>query len=256
MTVISFVSQKGGVGKTTSAVNIGAALVEKGYSVLGIDLDPQAGMSRHLGGMVSSAAESVRALLTGDARIDSLVRETRSGIFLVPSHPALATVAVEIEMYREQRLALALRDLNSRFDFVLIDCPPSLDLLPLNALHASNGVIIPISPEVLPAVTIPTVLRVIQDIRVLGNRPDLYVIGILPCMTRRHTRLNQMVEERWGHLAPGIPILPGIRHSVAVAEAPASHLPLLQYSPRHQASDDYRQAAKRILEIINHSEVR
>jgi len=254
--VLAFVGQKGGTGKTTSAVNVGAALRERGFRVLGIDLDPQAGMSRHLGIRAPDGARSIRAALTGDASLLDLVRQTRSGILLVPSHPSLATVAVEVTSYAEQRLSAALRSLTDlpedrTIHFVLIDCPPSLDLLPLNAIHASHGVVVPVSPEVLPAYTLPAVLRTINEVRVLGRRADLCVLGVLPCQVTRRTRLTQAIRGLLPRLAPGVPVLPEIRRSVKVAEAPGNHLPLLQYAPSHPASEDYRSATAALLRSID-----
>mgnify|MGYP000176757222 CR=1 FL=1 len=254
--VLAFVGQKGGTGKTTSAVNVGAALCERGFRVLGIDLDPQAGMSRHLGVRVSSGAQSIRAALTGDAPLVDLVRQTRSGILLVPSHSSLATVAVEVTSYAEQRLSAALRPLadlpeDRTIHFVLIDCPPSLDLLPLNAIHASHGVVIPVSPEVLPAATLPAVLETINQVRVFGRRTDLRILGILPCQVTQRTRLTRAIGELLPRLAPDVPVLPGIRRSVKVAEAPGRCLPLLQHAPRHPAAEDYRKATVALLQSIN-----
>ena len=253
--VLAFVGQKGGIGKTTSAVNIGAALQERGFRILEIDLDPQGGLSRYLDAPASEGARSVRAALTGAAPLVSLVKPTKSGLFLVPSHPSLATIGVEVTSYAEQRLSAALEPLRElpeaeRFDFLILDCPPSLDLLPLNALHAAHGVVVPISPEVLPAVTIPAVLKTINEVRILGRRPDLRIVGVLPCQVRRHTRLAQQVSKLLPKLAPGAPLLPSVRMSIKVAEAPGNHLPLLQYSPRHPAAEDYRDVAEAILQQI------
>ncbi len=254
--ILAFVGQKGGTGKTTSAVNVGAALRERGFRVLGIDLDPQAGMSRYLGVQVSGGDQSIRAALTGDTSLLSLVRRTKSGIFLVPSHPSLATVGVEVTSYAEQRLAAALRPLtdlpeDKAVHFVLIDCPPSLDLLPLNAIHAAHGVVVPVSPEVLPAYTLPAVMRTIDEVRVLGRRADLCVLGVLPCQVTRRTRLTQAIRSLLPQLAPGVPVLPEIRRSVKVAEAPGNHLPLLQYAPTHPAAEDYRNATTALLQSID-----
>ncbi len=254
--VLAFIGQKGGTGKTTSAVNVGAALLERGFRVLGIDLDPQGGMSRHLGTPAPDGAHSVRAALTGETPLANLVVRTRSGIPLVPSHPSLATIGVEVTSYAEQRLSAALRPLASlpedrRLHFVILDCPPSLDLLPLNAIHAAHGVVVPLSPEVLPAVTLPAMLRTINDVRVLGRRTDLRILGILPCQVRRRTNLAQVCLDLIPRLAPGVPVLPEIRLSVKVAEAPGERLPLLRYAPRHPAADDYRTATDARLGNIN-----
>jgi chromosome partitioning protein len=255
-TILAFVGQKGGTGKTTSAVNVGAALSERGLRVLGIDLDPQGGMSRHLGVRAPDGARSIRAALTGDTPLINLVVQTRSGLLLAPSHPSLATLGVEVTSYAEQRLSTALRPLadlpeDRRIHFVLVDCPPSLDLLPLNAIHAAHGVVIPVCPEVLPAATLPAVLGTVNDVRVLGRRADLRILGVLPCQVRRRTRLAQAIGELLPRLAPGVPVLPPIRRSVKVAEAPGNHLPLLQYAPAHPAADDYRRATEALLHSID-----
>jgi chromosome partitioning protein len=254
--VLAFVGQKGGTGKTTSAVNVGAALHERGFRVLGIDLDPQGGMSRHLGVPTQDGKRSVRAALTGETPLVNLVVRSRSGILVVPSHSSLATVGVEVTSYAEQRLAAALQPLadlpeKKRIHFVILDCPPSLDLLPLNAIHAAHGVVVPLSPEVLPAVTLPAVLKTINEVRVLGRRADLRILGVLPCQVRKRTNLAQAIADMIPKLAPGVPVLPEIRLSVKVAEAPGNQLPLLQYASKHPAADDYRTATAALLKSIN-----
>jgi len=251
---VAFISQKGGVGKTTSVVNVGAAFCELDHSVLLIDLDPGGGLTNHLVNRRVSpvrSGESVRSALTGEKSLSELIRVTESGLHLVPSHPSLATVGVEVAAYAEQRLARALDGLRSsgkEYRWVLIDCPPSLDLLPLNALQAANGAIIPISPEVLPAATLPPLLRVIHQVRTYGNRPDLRVLGVLPCMVRQRTRLAREVLRAVGLISTA---LPAVRNSVKVAEAPGHFRPLLQYLPHHPAADDYRTVAREILSIVN-----
>jgi chromosome partitioning protein len=184
---IAFVGQKGGTGKTTSTVNVGAAFLEMGLRVLVIDLDPQGGLSRHLGVKVEDPARSVRVAMTGAVPLSELVVETRSGLHLVPGHGALATIGTEIVNYAEQRLARALEPLKESperwgYHFVLIDCPSSLDLLPINGMHAADGVVITISPQVLPAWTLPAVVKTIKDVRDFGRRPNLRILGVLPCM--------------------------------------------------------------------------
>lgn len=254
--ILAFIGQKGGTGKTTSAVNVGAALQERGFRVLGIDLDPQGGMSQHLGVSTRDSKRSIRAALTGETPLVNLIVQSKSGILVVPSHPSLATIGVEVTHYAEQRLSAALQPLANlpeerRIHFVIIDCPPSLDLLPLNAIHAAHGIVIPLSPQVLPAITLPGVLATINEVRVFGRRTDLHILGVLPCMVQGRTNLNKAIFGMIPKLASGVPVLPGIRQSVAVAEAPGSQLPLLQRYPRHPAADDYRAATAALLENIN-----
>jgi len=255
--VIAFVGQKGGTGKTTSTANIAAVLTEFGYSVLTIDLDPQGGLSRYFGISTSDASRSVRAALTGSCPLSALIVPTSSGISLVPSHPSLATVGVEVTSYAETRLSQALMELsassseNSSFDYVLIDCPPSLDLLPINGMHAANGVVIPFTPAFLPAATLPSVLRTVQEVRTLGRRPDLRVLGILPCQVNPRTRLTRTVYMTLPGLAQGVYVFPSIRIATAVAEAPGNRQPITQYAPQHPAADDYRRATSALLQSIN-----
>jgi chromosome partitioning protein len=254
--IASFVGQKGGTGKTTSTVNIGAALLEMGLKVLVIDVDPQAGLTKYLGVKIDDSSHSVRAAMTGAVPLLELVVETRCGLPLVPGHSALATIGTEVVSYAEQRLAQALQPLKEQsetecYDFVLVDCPPSLDLLPINGMHASDGVVITISPQVLPALTLPAVLKAIKDVRTLGHRPDLHILGVLPCMAVSRTNLAKAVGELLPQLAPGVPVLPEVRQSVKVAEAPGQYLPILQYMSRHPASEDYREATRSILARVD-----
>lgn len=257
--VASFCSQKGGTGKTTSCVNVGAALAEEGFRPLLVDLDPQGGLTRYLLGPKAQRAvteeASIRAALTGAKPIVELIRPTACGLDVVPAHEALATVAVEVKAYAEQRLADALTGLSHsevadehRYDYVLIDCPPSLDLLPLNAMHASDGLVLLVTPEVLPAQTLPAVMRVVKDVVQLGKRTDLRILGVLPCMARRRTLLTRTVSEYLPQLVPGVPVLPEIGLATKVAEAPLRGLPVLAYAPRHRASDEYR-AVTRALRV-------
>jgi chromosome partitioning protein len=254
--MISFVSQKGGTGKTTSTVNVGAAFLEMDLRVLVIDLDPQGGLSRHLGVKVEDPSRSVRAAMAGAVPLSDLVVQTRCGLYLVPGHGALATIGTEIVNYAEQRLAQALEPLEGlpeteAFHFVLIDCPPSLDLLTINGMHAADAVVITISPQVLPAWTLPAVVRTIQEVRNFGHRPNLRILGVLPCMAVSRTRLTRSIQALLPKLASGVPVLPEIRQSVKVAEAPGQYLPILQYERQHPASEDYRKAARRILAGVN-----
>jgi chromosome partitioning protein len=259
---IGFVGQKGGTGKTTSCVNVGAGLAEEGQRVLLVDLDPQQGLTRYVLGAKAAKAlsieESVRPAITGDVPLEGLIRHTKSGLDVVPGHKAVSTIAVEVTAYAEQRLGLALARLdqslprtNGGYDYVLLDCPPSLDLLPLNAMHAADGLVLLVTPEVLPAMTLPAVMETVRQVRTLGDRADLRILGVLPCMARKRTNLSKNVAAVLPTLAPGVEVLPTVYEAVKVAEAPLAGLSVLSYVPRHQASEAYRAVTRRLVALTN-----
>ncbi len=221
MRVIALPGEKGGIGKTTTTVNLGAALVEMGRRVLLLDTDPQASCSRSVGVAVSDPARSLYAALSGQASLTELiVKSPTCDIFVVPAHRRLATIGVEITIHPDTRLRKALLTLpQDAYDYVLIDCPPRLDLLPINAITAAGEVLIPLTLEVLPTHTLPTLMRTINEVRTFGDNPDLRVLGIVPCMTTRgRTRLEREIRRVLPQLV-NLPIYSGIRKAEVIRDA-------------------------------------
>jgi len=248
MRIIALPGEKGGIGKTTTTVNLGAALVEIGRRVLLLDTDPQAACSRSVGVVVSDPARSLYAALSGQASLtDLIVKSPTCDIFVVPAHRRLATIGVEITVHPDTRLRKALSVLpQDAYDYVLIDCPPRLDLLPINAITAAGEVLIPLTLEVLPTHTLPTLMRTINEVRTFGDNPGLRVLGIVPCMTTRgRTRLEREIRRVLPQLVD-VPVYSGIRKAEVIRQAPGRRLPIILHAPRHPAAEDYRRLAREV----------
>ncbi|MDY7079979.1 MAG: ParA family protein [Chloroflexota bacterium] len=248
MRIIALPGEKGGIGKTTTTVNLGAALVEMGRRVLLLDTDPQMSCSRSVGVVVSDPARSLYAALSGQASlIDLIVKSPTCDIFVVPAHRRLATIGVEITVHPDTRLRKALSVLpQDAYDYVLIDCPPRLDLLPINAITAAGELLIPLTLEVLPTHTLPTLMRTINEVRTFGDNPGLRVLGIVPCMTTRgRTRLEREIRRVLPQLVD-VPVYSGIRKAEVIRQAPGRRLPVILHAPRHPAAEDYRRLAREV----------
>jgi len=248
MRVIALPGEKGGIGKTTTTVNLGAALVEMGRRVLLLDTDPQASCSRSVGVTVSDPARSLYAALSGQASLtDLIIKSPTCDLFVVPAHRRLATIGVEITVHPDTRLRKALSVLpQDAYDYILIDCPPRLDLLPINAITAAGELLIPLTLEVLPTHTLPTLMRMINEVRTFGDNPDLRVLGIVPCMTTRgRTRLEREIRRLLPRLVD-VPVYSGIRKAEVIRQAPGRRLPVILHAPRHPAAEDYRRLAREV----------
>jgi chromosome partitioning protein len=231
--VYALANQKGGVGKTTTAVNLGAYLAQAGKHVLLVDVDPQANATSSLGVDKNALGRSVYDVLVGAEPMPSLIRLTGTvGLDLVPSSPSLAGAEVEmVDMSgREFRLRQALDALRCKYDYVLIDTPPSLGMLTVNALTASDGVLIPIQCEYLPLEGLTQLLRTVELVR-QGLNPDLVVRGLILTMYDSRTNLaRQVVEEIQQHF-PSTVFRSVIPRSVKLSEAPSYGEPIATYAP-------------------------
>ncbi len=256
MRVIALPGEKGGIGKTTTTVNLGAALVEMGRRVLLLDTDPQVSCSRSVGVVVSDPARSLYAALSGQASLTELiVKSPTCDLFVVLAHRRLATIGVEITVHPDTRLRKALSALpQDAYDYILVDCPPRLDpsaslragLLPINAITAAGEVLIPLTLEVLPTHTLPTLMRTINEVRTFGDNPDLRMLGIVPCRRARgRTRLEREIRRLLPQLV-SLPIYGGIRKAEVIRQAPGRKLPVILHAPRHPAAEDYRRLAREV----------
>ena len=246
--IIGVANQKGGVGKTTTTLNLGAALHKEGKRVLLVDMDPQAALSTSLESPPRGAEKTVYDVLLSRTAATRVVRRTGAGPDLIPANIDLAAAEVELmaEMGRERVLAEALEPVRDRYDFILIDCPPSLGLLTINALVASRDVIIPLQSEYLAMRGLGLLLKTVERIRAKLNR-DLEVGGILMTMYNGRTlHAQEVLEEVRGSFGRKVfPMV--IKTSVRLKEAPAAGLSILEYAPNHETARAYRALAKELL---------
>lgn len=248
--ILAFFNQKGGTAKTTSTLNVAAALAERGARVLAMDLDPQASLTMAFGVDVGELDVSVYDLFLDDDLpvADIAVPTTIEGVRLVPSHPDFATAEMALinELERERMLAtrLAAADLTN-YDIILIDAPPALGLISINILVAASELVIPIEPHPLSLLVLPRLFDTIARVRRLN--PGLCVVGFLPTKVQRNSRLAQDMIDALHERYPEVPVLPPIPLSVKGAESIAAQTSILDYLPKSPLSVAYREAATVLL---------
>ncbi len=246
--IIAVANQKGGVGKTTTVINLGVALTELGYTVLLIDLDPQSALSISAGVDVAALPRSVYdVLIDADVPIRDVILSLRSRLDILPASIDLAGAEMELmaEIGREAILRERLEHVRQEYDYILIDCPPSLGLLTVNALTAADGVIIPLQSEYLAMRGMQQLLQTIDKIRKKVN-PDLKIIGVLGTMYDGRTAHAREVMDEVRTVFGDLVFAPVIKKSIRFAEAPVANLSLIEYAPDHEGAQAYRQLAKEI----------
>jgi chromosome partitioning protein len=251
-TVLAVANQKGGVGKTTTAINLGAALAEAGRRTLLVDLDPQANATSGIGAQKQQIDRSIYEALLGQYSLADTSRPTTTaGLDLVPA--AIRLAGAEIEMVgliaREQRLRRILEPVRRAYEVILIDCPPSLGLLTVNALTAADGILVPIQCEYLALEALGQLTSTMDLIRDNLN-PRLRLTGIAMTMFDARTNLStQVVEQVRAHFPSEIfaTIIP---RSVRLSEAPSYGQTILQYDPSSRGAVAYRQLAQELLERL------
>jgi len=248
--IYTLVNQKGGVGKTTTAINIGAFLAQLGQRVLVVDLDPQANATSSLGvDKYTVQTGTYDALLNGEVPAASILHNERLRLSLLPSSPSLAGAEVELvsEIGREFRLRSALESLYGKYDYTLIDCPPSLGILTVNGLIAArDGVLVPVQCEYLALEGLGQLTQTIQRVQ-SALFPDLKVRGVILTMFDPRTNLsNDVVREVNNHF-PGQVFKSVVPRSVRLAEAPSYGLPVSAYSPSSVGAKAYESLAKELL---------
>jgi chromosome partitioning protein len=249
--ILSMANQKGGVGKTTTSVNLAACLAEKGRSVLLIDFDAQANATSGLG-IEKTEGVSLYPVLLGQADPRDFIRPTAiKRLDLIPAEVNLA--GAEIEVARLDRYLHRLRDAlqpllaENRYDFILIDCPPSLGILTMNALCASHGLIMPIQCEYYALEGLSVMVRLIEQLRASGANPDLAVEGIIMTMFDSRTNLAQQVVQQVSEYFGDKVYATVIPRSVRLSEAPSFGKPVIEYDKHCTGAVAYRNLAKEFL---------
>jgi chromosome partitioning protein len=241
---IACANQKGGVGKTTTVVNLASQLVRAGDRVLVVDLDPQGNATSGFGVDRGALGTSVYDAVIDDTPLAEIVVETTTGATLAPSAIALAGAEIELATVngRERRLARLLQPLADRFDLILIDCPPSLGLLTVNALTAADAVLIPLQSEYYALEGLTQLLATIDLVRDHLN-PRLAIDGIVLTMADGRTNLSaEVAAEARRHLG-GLVYTTVIPRSVRLSEAPSHGLPIDRYAPGSRGADAYAMLA-------------
>jgi len=249
MRVIAIVNQKGGVGKTTTAINMAAALTEHGKSVLLVDMDPQGNASTGLGVMRADRTLTSYDVIVDGADINEALYDTAvSGLSLVPSDMDLSGAELELgaQQGRTTLLTDALNALKNKPDFVLLDCPPSLSLLTVNALSAAHSVIVPLQCEFYALEGLSQLLKTVEMAKANIN-PDLKIEGVMLTMYDPRNRLSgQVVADVRKHLGPAV-FKTVIPRNVRIAEAPSFGLPVTHYDRRSAGAKAYMALAGEIL---------
>jgi chromosome partitioning protein len=254
--IITVAMQKGGVGKTTTTVNLGAALAERGLKVLIADLDPQGNLTQHVGYEPSDLTTTIYQAFKDEINgtpsdVTQCIYETDEGFHILPSQPEMSLIEMSLinTLSREQVLRTILEPVGNYYDYILIDCSPSLGLLVINALTAADSVIIPVQTEYLAARGANMILSSIETIRRRNLNPALRIEGILLTMADTRTILTRdvLTAVRSGFGSENRVFDTIIKRSVRFGESAAAGESILAYDPQGPGAEAYRSVAKELL---------
>lgn len=247
--IVAIANQKGGVGKTTTAINLCAELAQRGNRVLLVDIDPQGNATTGLGVDKSSLSACMYDVILKSLPIVEVLQRTRvDGLSLAPATLNLAGAEIELvtAMSRELRLRAALQPVTTQFDYVCIDCPPSLGLLTLNALSASGSLIVPIQAEYFALEGLGQLTHVIDLVKQHLN-PSLHILGVLITMFDGRTNLAVQVVQEVEKFFPGLMFSTRVPRSVRLSEAPSFGAPIAQFDPKGKGAAAYAALAEEVL---------
>ncbi len=256
--IIAVANQKGGVGKTTTAINLAAALVEAGKRVLLVDLDPQGNASTGLGIDLADRDQSTYELLVEDAPLSGVIQDTDiEGLGIIPATVDLSSADMDLISNEKRSFLLhdALRQTamdEFSWDYIIIDCPPSLSLLTVNAMVAAHSVLVPLQSEFFALEGLSQLMLTIREVRQTAN-PELRIEGVVLTMYDRRNNLSQQVEQDARKNLGELVFQTLIPRNVRLSEAPSYAMPVLSYDPTSQGARAYRALAREL--IANNSKI-
>ncbi len=249
MKTFAIANQKGGVGKTTTAVNLSAALTDYGKKVLLVDIDPQGNATSGLGIEKSDLEKSIYDVLIDDENINEVVHETSNmNLDIIPANISLAGAEIELvsAMSRELRLKKAFDQLSKSYDYCIIDCPPSLSLLTINAFTAADGIIIPVQAEYYALEGLSQLINTIDLVKRHLNT-GLVIEGVLLTMLDARTNLGSQVSEEVREHFKDQVYDTVILRNIRLGEAPSYGQPITVYDPKSQGAENYSKLAKEVI---------
>lgn len=248
--IISVLNQKGGVGKTTTVINLGAYLAKAGKSVLIVDFDPQGNATSGLGIDKNGLKGSIYEVLVNNVDVSSVIIETQvNNLFLLPANANLAATELELADIKNREFVLKNLLDNAKYDYVLIDCPPSLGLLTVNALTASNWLLIPVQAEYYALEGLSQLLDVMQKVK-QGPNPNLQLLGVLVTMYDNRNTLAQQVSLELNKYFGDKVFKSIVPRNVRLAEAPSFGKPIMEHDKWSKGAKAYKQLSKEVMKRV------